>query len=89
MSTVFIRHTVTDYDAWKAVFDEHESVRREHGLANAGLHRDDEDANTVTILLNADDAARAREFLGSDSLREAMSNAGVVSQPDVWVTNEA
>ena len=89
MSTVFIRHTVADYDAWKSVFDEHGAVRREHGLADAGLYRDDEDANTVTIALKTDDTARAREFLGSDSLREAMSGAGVVSKPDVWITNEA
>lgn len=89
MSTVFIRHTVADYDAWKSVFDDHGAVRREHGLADAGLYRDDDDSNTVTIALSTDDTARAREFLGSDSLREAMSGAGVVSKPDVWIANEA
>lgn len=43
----------------------------------------------VTILLSADDTARAREFLASDSLRETMQGAGVVSQPDVWIANDA
>jgi hypothetical protein len=33
--------------------------------------------------------SRAREFLGSDELRETMGRLGVVSQPEVWITNEA
>jgi hypothetical protein len=89
MSTIFVRHSVADFDVWKAGFDEHGTVRRDYGLVDAGLYRDDDDANSVTIVLNADDTARAREFLGSDDLRETMSRLGVVSQPDVWVANDA
>lgn len=89
MSTIIIRHRVADFDVWKAAFDEHGSVRREYGLADTGLLRDEEDASMVTILLSADDTARAREFLASDSLRETMQGAGVVSQPDVWIANDA
>jgi hypothetical protein len=89
MTTVFIRHRVADYDAWKAVFDEHGSVRREHGLVDNGLLRDEDDANMVTIQMDTDDSARAREFLASDSLKEAMEGAGVVSQPEVWIANDA
>jgi hypothetical protein len=89
MTTVFVRHRVADYDVWKAAFDEHGSVRREYGLVDNGLLRDEDDANMVTIQLDTDDSARAREFLGSDSLREAMEGAGVVSQPEVWIANDA
>ena len=89
MTTVFIRHRVADFDAWKPVFDEHGAVRREHGLVDAGLLRDVDDSNMVTIQLDTDDAAQAREFLGSDSLREAMEGAGVVSEPEVWIASDA
>jgi len=89
MSTVIIRHRVADFDAWKPVFDEHGAVRREHGLQDASLLRDEDDPNTVTILLTTDDTAGAREFLSSDNLREAMQNAGVVSEPDLWIANDA
>jgi hypothetical protein len=89
VSTIIIRHRVADFDVWKAAFDEHGSVRRDYGLADTGLLRDEEDAGMVTILLSADDTARAREFLASDSLRETMQGAGVVSQPDVWIANDA
>ena len=89
MSSIIIRHRVADFDVWKAAFDEHGSVRREYGLADTGLLRDEEDANMLTILLSTDNTARAREFLASDSLRETMEGAGVVSQPEVWIANDA
>ena len=89
MTTVFVRHRVADYDVWKVAFDEHGSVRREYGLVDNGLLRDEDDANMVTVLLSTDDTARAREFFASDSLRETMSRAGVVSQPELWIANDA
>ena len=89
MSTLFVRHRVADFDVWKAAFDEHGTVRRDYGLADTGVLRDEDDANMVTILLSTDDTARAREFLASDSLRETMQGAGVESQPDVWVATDA
>lgn len=89
MSTIFVRHDVADFDTWKPGFDEHGAVRRDYGLTDAGLYRDDENPSSVTIVLTTDDVGRAREFLGSDDLRETMSKLGVVSQPDVWITNEA
>lgn len=89
MSTVFVRHKVADYDAWKPGFDEHGAVRREHGLTDAGLYRAADDPNDVTILLTTDDVARAQEFIASDDLRETMQKVGVVSAPEVWITNEA
>ena len=89
MSSIIIRHRVADFDVWKAAFDEHSTVRRDYGLVDTGLLRDEDDANMVTIQFDTDDSARAREFLASDSLRETMEGAGVVSQPEVWIANDA
>jgi hypothetical protein len=82
-------HRVDDFDVRKAAFDEHGSVRRDHGLTDTGLLRDEDDANMVTVLMSTDDTARAREFFASDSLKEAMEGAGVVSQPEMWIANDA
>lgn len=89
MSSVFIRHKVADYETWKAAFDEHGAVRREHGLTDTGLLRDEDDANMVTIVMTTDDSAGARAFFASDSLRDAMEGAGVVSQPEIWIAADA
>ena len=88
MSTIFIRHQVTDFDSWKEGFDEHGRVRREYGLVDAGLYRGAEDPNDVTIALTTEDAPRAQEFLASDELKEAMTRVGVVAAPEVWITEE-
>jgi hypothetical protein len=40
---VMVQHTVCDFDAWKAVFDEHEALRRRHGAARHELYRGLED----------------------------------------------
>jgi hypothetical protein len=89
MSTVIIRHRVADFDVWKAAYDTHSTARREHGLADTGLLRDEDDASMVTILLSTDDTARAREFFASDGLRETMQGAGVISQPESWIADDA
>ena len=80
---------MADFDAWKVAFDEHGSVRRDHGLVDTALLRDEDDDGMVTILMSTDDTARAREFFASDDLRETMTRAGVVSQPEMWIANDA
>ena len=89
MSNVFVRHTVADFQTWKAGYDDHGTVRREYGLTDVGLYRGADDPNDVTIVLATDDAARAKEFVASDDLRETMGRLGVVSAPEVWFADEA
>ena len=37
----------------------------------------------------AQSAETAEAFMGSDDLRDAMARAGVVSAPNIWLTDEA
>lgn len=89
MSTIFVRHPVADYEAWRAGFDEHGSVRREYGLTDVELYRDADNPDHVTILMTTDDVSRAKEFLGSEDLKEAMSRLGVTAAPESWIADEA
>jgi hypothetical protein len=89
MTTIFVRHTVADYDVWKPGFDDHQSMRRQYGLVDAGLYRSVDDPNDVTVIVTTDDVARAQEFLASDDLRETMSRLGVTAAPEIWITEEA
>jgi len=88
MSTTIIRHRVADFDVWRNAYDAHGTTRREYGIADFGVYRDEDDPNVVTIILRADDSARVREFMSSDGLKRAMSDAGVISQPEAWITTE-
>jgi heme-degrading monooxygenase HmoA len=84
MPSLFIRHTVADYAAWKSLFDEHGITRRANGSQGGRIFRSDDDPNEVLILLEWDDLERARLFADSDDLREAMERAGVTGRPDIW-----
>jgi hypothetical protein len=38
----------------------------------------------VILLFGAQDLNKAKEFAGSDDLRQKMQQAGVIDKPDVW-----
>ena len=88
MPCLLIRHKVEDYPAWKAVFAEHESTRRANGSQGGWLFRNADDPHEVLLLLEWDDLERARLFLDSDDLQEAMTRAGVTDRPDIWFLEE-
>ena len=52
------------------------------------MFRNADDPAEVVMLFEIDDLDRAREFVGSDELREAMQSAGVVDQPAVYFLND-
>jgi len=47
------------------------------------------DPNDVTVIHDFDSVEKAKAFVGSSELREAMGNAGVAGPPDVWITDSA
>lgn len=89
MATLFVRHTVTNYGAWRKVYDELDALRRSMGVTSDGVYQLDANPNDITVYheFNSIDAARA--FAGSNELRDAMGRAGVVGAPDVWITERA
>ena len=88
-NTVIIRHRVADFDTWRAGYDQHAAARAAHGLSGESIHRDLDDASMVTVLATASDVDKVRAFFADPGLREAMGKAGVVSQPDLWLTADA
>ena len=80
MPCLLIRHTVQDYSTWKAVFDEHESTRRANGSQGGAALPLATEPGEVLLLLEWDDLERARLFVDSDDLREALVRAGVAER---------
>ena len=89
MPYVLVRHKVDDWPTWKAAFDEHGSARGPAGSQGGHVWRSAEDPSEVVILLQWDTLERARQFAGSDDLREVMEGAGVSDAPDIYFLNEA
>ncbi|MCH8911541.1 MAG: cyclase [Chloroflexi bacterium] len=87
MAHQFVRHTVADYDKWKAAYDDHEPTRKEYGLKELGVHRGAENPNDITIVFEAESIERANEFAESEDLKMKMMEAGVQGPPDIWFTD--
>ena len=87
MASIYVRHTVEDYAAWKAAFDENRTTRQAAGGRGGVVYRDADNPNQITTILEWDNLDNARRFAQSDELREAMKEAGVTSQPDVRFLN--
>jgi len=88
MPALLIRHTVADYALWKPFFDAQGNTRRANGSKGGQIFRSADDSHEVLILLEWDDLERARLFVDSDDLREAMDRAGVIDRPDIWFLEE-
>lgn len=59
------------------------------GARGHAVYRAVDDPNDITVWHDFDDRAAAESFTGSDELKAAMAEAGVVSAPDIWITSEA
>ncbi len=86
MVTLFIRHKVKDYTAWKRVYDEYD--RKGDGCTRATVHRDPDDPNLVVVTEAFPDIATARAHANSEALKAAMGQAGVESPPEFWFSED-
>jgi hypothetical protein len=83
MGVMIVHHFVRDYAAWRPAYDAHEAARRAAGLTNGRVFRSTEDPNDILILFDTSDRRRAEEFGGSEDLKSAMQNSGVIGQPKI------
>jgi len=79
-----ISHHVKDFGTWMKAFDaEGDSVRRANGLITRGIARNLNDSNTISILFEVSDLAKAKARASSPELKKIMTDAGVDSPPTV------
>lgn len=87
MATLFVRHKVKEFGAWKAAYDAFDAERNTMGVTGEGVYQADGDPNDVTVYHHFDTMEAAKAFAGSPRLKEAMESAGVVGTPDIWFGN--
>ena len=87
MVRLFARHQVAGYSAWRKAYDafDWESL----GVRQHAVYRSVTDPNEITVWHDFDDRATAESFVGSDDLKAAMTEAGVIGPPNIWITDEA
>jgi hypothetical protein len=86
---LLVRHQVQDYERWKPLFDEHGLTRKANGSMGGQLFRSADNPNEIVMLIEVEELDRARQFAQSDDLRQAMQQAGVTDQPDIYFLEQA
>jgi Antibiotic biosynthesis monooxygenase len=89
MATLFVRHTVADYKAWRKKFDEFQPIGAQHGVKSAAVYQAVDSPNDVTVTHDFDTAEAARTFVQAEGLKKAMQEAGVIGAPSIWITDKA
>jgi hypothetical protein len=74
---------VKDYTAWRTGYDGREKSRVSAGITNGRVFRNAQDQNDVVILQDVADVAKAHSWLGSDEMKAAMQQSGVVGSPTI------
>jgi hypothetical protein len=89
MVRLFIRHRVSDYDAWRREYDAFDEERRGMGVTGDGVYQQVDDRNDVTVWHDFASRDEAESFAAAPRLRDVMARAGVEGTPDVWFTSPA
>ena len=84
MATLFVRHDVSDFDAWKKAYDEFDAERKTMGVMDHGVFQADGNPNDVTVYHEFDSIQAAKAFGDNPRLKEVMKNGGVVGSPNIW-----
>ena len=87
MAHLAIRHTVQDFNTWKPVFDRFAPERRAAGEISYQIYHVDDDRNHIILLFEWDTIANAKAFVASDTVRNAMQEAGVTGEPIIFFLN--
>jgi len=89
MVRLFIRHDVADYGAWREGYDAFDETRRGMGVIGDAVYQTAGNPNDVTVTHDFETEDAAKAILSSAELKAAMENAGVVGEPQIWITSPA
>ena len=89
MVRLFVRHPVTDYAAWRKVYDDFEVQRRPMGVIGHSVYQAIDDPNDITVWHDFATREQAESFTSAEALRSAMQQAGVQGAPTIWLVREA
>jgi heme-degrading monooxygenase HmoA len=84
MITMFVRHTVDDFDTWHKAVEEFAPTLRANGVVGSAFYRSVDDPNDLTVAHDFETLEAARAFAESDELRTARPKAGVKGDLNVW-----
>ena len=86
MIVAAVQHSVSDYDAWKAVFDTYPPTAG--GALFARVNRSVDDPNVIAVVAGFPSLEAAQGFLNDPDLKGKMEESGVVGEPRIELYEE-
>lgn len=83
--TLIVRHPVTDYAAWRPVYDEVETLRAKYGCTDQRVLKNPGDANDLLVIHDFPSVDQAEGFANDPDLQAAMQRAGVAGPPRIEI----
>lgn len=84
-ATLFVRHTIADYDTWRKAYDGADALRVKHGCTAEQVLRMPDDPNDVAATHEFPTVAQAEAFANDPELKAAMGEGGVTSVPRIEI----
>ena len=84
-ATLVVRHKVNDYAGWRAVYDDLDALRAEHGCTGQRVLQLPADPNDVLVTHDFPTVDQAAGFAGDPALKAGMARAGVAGPPQIEI----
>ncbi|EJC83509.1 hypothetical protein Rleg4DRAFT_6745 [Rhizobium leguminosarum bv. trifolii WSM2297] len=88
MTTLFVRHEVSDYTSWRKIYDAFHQVQKANGVTAEAVYRATDNPNDITVTHEFATLEAAQAFSKLEELKAAMSKGGVLGTPTVWFANK-
>ena len=85
--TIFL-HKVKDFNSWKKAFDNFYDFRKKSGEKSYSCGTVHGDPTNVYVINEWESAEKFNTFKNSSDLKNAMKNAGVISEPTITILDE-
>ena len=73
-----VKNTLKDYGVWREIFDGNTAMQAEYGLHIRGVYQSKEDPNTIVVLLEVEDMARAQQMMKKAQESGMFDKAGII-----------
>ena len=88
-ATAIVQHRVSDYNAWRKVYDEVADLQTRGGVLTKSVHRGKDDPNLVLVRHTFATMDAATAFFSNGDLKAAMQRAGVAGPPRIELYEDA
>src|ERR1700722_9530018 len=76
MATMFVRHTISDYKAWRKAYDDFAPLQKAKGVTAQAVYQAANNPNDITVTHEFGSVEAAQAFANSDELKKAMQAQG-------------